>query len=171
MVHDTDVWERRVRGAKKQTIRIAIAFGYSGGTDVSAFAESAARGVALADVLSTLGHNVELSAFTAWHHCKRNEAWATVGLLKAAEQMLDPQQVLITALPALFRVHQFGLWHTYTDRDLEHSVYEDVMNSQYIEHFGFDVFVKAADFRFVGNNENPIADSVAQITAALWENL
>ena len=173
MVHDTDVWERRVRGAKKQTVRIAIGFGYCAGTGVGAFAESAARGVALTDVLTTLGHTVELSAFTAWHD--DSDHYATIGTLKPSNQPVDPQQLLITALPSLFRWHQFAQWEAYEDSDRNaqngHSKYEDVMNQGYVDHFGIDVYIKEADFRFIGNDESPIADSVAQITSALWENL
>ncbi len=170
MVHDPECWERRVRGAAKLTVRIAISFCYSGGHDVSLFAQSAARGVALADALTALGYGVEVAAVSA--STKGNAHYYTTGLLKASDRPMDPQQMLLSAYPAMLRWHQFAQWEAYADNDDaamgQHSHWLSSIEQAHVDAFGIDVYLQPEGFKFLGSDESPVADSVQQIAGALW---
>lgn len=174
MVHDSDVWDRRVRGAKKQTVRLFINFSYNSNDGVDSFIAGVVRGIALADVLTTLGHVVEITA------CSFSRRWDVAGKpelavtapLKAADQPLDAQQLLMLALPSFQRLFKFGIWQAFAP-DVDYGVAK--VTAAHVEHFGIDVFSSGRVLAFEGDDSTPdgghIAEIVSRINATQWSNL
>lgn len=171
MVHDTDVWDRRVRGAKRQTVRIFINYGYHGGDNVQTFVDGVVRGVALADALQALGHTVEITACRFSRNGDARCEYAVLAPLKAAEQRLDPQQLLTLAAPFYQRVFMWGILEAF-----QHGVSGYIGNAQvtqaHVDHFGFDVFASGETLTAFVDPESPegaqIAEAVDCIRFANW---
>ncbi len=178
MVHDTDVWERRVRGAARQTVRIALNVSHSAGTSQNEIVRGTVQGVALADVLQALGHTVEITAVEFSAHSANGFAQHTPGAahyaitagLKSSLQPLDAQQLLCSSLPAIDRVMAFGIFGTYTPGLAEGSrLYVDRVTKKHTDHFGIDVFSAGNDFRYTGpDSESIVAQCASKIEALNW---
>lgn len=171
MVHDTDVWERRVRGAKRQTVRIFINFSYHANDGPQSFINGVVRGIALADVLSTLGHTVEITACSFSQNSELKVHHALIAPLKLAEQRLDPQQLLTLALPSYQRVFKWGIWEVF-QRKVSYHIGNAQVTQHYVDHFGIDVFATGSMLSFNGDPDTPegkhIAEAVECINLAEW---
>jgi hypothetical protein len=169
MLQNPEAWVRRERGQKKKTIRIFINYGYSAGTGDKSFAEGAVRGVALADVLTRLGHGVEIvaSSFTTGADGKRI---AINAMLKASDTPVDPQSLLVTCLPALSRVFEFGILDFFEEGYVAGAHVAQVTQA-HVDAFGIDVFASGTDFKYMGSDEDHISEVVGKINAMMMSTV
>ncbi len=105
-------WERRERGARRQTVKLGLNVAVSAGNGEATFIRNAARTAAAADLLQRLGYAVELHAVAAgWDPRGLAVAeYALVAPVKRAEDPLDVGRVLCLGLPGLVRWCLFGMY-------------------------------------------------------------
>lgn len=112
MTQSDEPWERRVRGAKKRSIKIAVNSSYSAGTDQRAFIEGVVRGIALSDILTRLGYGVEIIS-ARFASNDEGKHFVVLGGMKASNEPLDPERLLSVVLPCLQRLFQWGALEIY----------------------------------------------------------
>ncbi len=166
-------WERRKRGQKKLTVRMGINLIYSAGTGEKEFVRGAVRGIALADVLTRLGHAVEISAIG---YCTkhRKDRYAIIAPIKKSEQPMDPQSMLVCCLPGLSRNHAAGALDVYGAGTFAGGgrstrfLFVDVVGAELADLLQLDVFAAGEDYRYMGpDSESHIAKAVSMINAAV----
>lgn len=105
---DPICWEIRERGAEKQVIRLGIQHNFASDAGEDTFLRISALGTAASELLERLCYGVEIYAVsyakafcgTFFVHSVR---------LKGSHEPLDPQNVLVSGIPALSRVFRFGV--------------------------------------------------------------
>jgi hypothetical protein len=164
MMQNPEHWEKRIRGQHKKTVRIAINYGYSAGTDEQEIMRGAARGIALADVLMRLGHGVEIQA-VSFSKKYTGQRVAITAMAKPSDKPVDPQMLLVLAMPALSRIFEFGVLDVFGENYVE-MMRVDRVTQEYVDLFDIDVFATGDDFRFMGpDTESHIAQAVAKVNA------
>ncbi len=124
LIGEPALWERRQRSphAAKRIVSLGMNCGHNAGEDESAFAETVARCVAVADALETAGYSVRVLGVMASdmtgriehesspHASLPNMIVAPAFVLKEAGEALDCQRLLSYGVPGALRSQGFAHW-------------------------------------------------------------
>src|SRR5262245_46637049 len=112
--NDPNCWERRKRGKKMRTFRIGISYSDHWAARERDYVSRAAAAAATVDALTALGYGTEVVAYSTGTVCDGNmehgHEWTCAVRLKASDQPVDVQKLLVTGLTSMSRRFTFGIY-------------------------------------------------------------
>jgi hypothetical protein len=171
MTGSSDFWTRTVQDQDRLTVRIAINFAYTGGCNSEDIARGAARGVALAEVLTNLGHNVQLDLLSYAYSQVERRSVAVIARIKDSDQPMDVQNFLLCGLPALSRIFKFGVYNIFGDDWVSKaSPAPKTLSPQDADLFGVDIMAAGDSYNYVGDDPSGIVRQVADQVGSMILN-